>query len=34
MDVRREETDVDELTAAVVEGAEGVRRYRQGKPLA
>jgi simple sugar transport system ATP-binding protein len=34
LDVRREETDVDELTAAVVEGAEGVRRYRQGKPLA
>ncbi len=34
LDVRREDTDVEELTAAVVEGAEGVRRYREGKPLA
>lgn len=30
LDVRREDTSVEELTAAVVEGAEGVRRYRQG----
>jgi simple sugar transport system ATP-binding protein len=34
LDVRREDTTVDELTAAVVEGAEGVKRYRQGTPLA
>jgi simple sugar transport system ATP-binding protein len=34
MDVRREETSVEELTAAVVEGAEGVRRFREGKALA
>jgi simple sugar transport system ATP-binding protein len=34
LDVRREDTDVEELTAAVVEGAEGIRRYREGKPLA
>jgi simple sugar transport system ATP-binding protein len=34
LDVRREDTDVDELTAAVVEGAEGVRRYRAGRSLA
>lgn len=34
LDVTREETTVEELTAAVVEGAEGVRRYREGKPLA
>ncbi len=34
LDVRREQTDVEELTAAVVEGAEGVRRYREGRPLA
>jgi simple sugar transport system ATP-binding protein len=34
LEVKREDTTVDELTAAVVEGAEGVKRYRQGKPLA
>jgi simple sugar transport system ATP-binding protein len=34
LDVRREDTDVEELSAAVVEGVEGVRRYRAGKPLA
>jgi simple sugar transport system ATP-binding protein len=34
LDVRREDTDIDELTAAVVEGNEGIRRYRAGKPLA
>ena len=34
LEARREDTNVDELTAAVVEGAEGVRRYREGKPLA
>jgi len=34
LDVRRADTDVDELTAAVVEGTEGMRRYREGKPLA
>lgn len=34
LDVRREDTTVEELTAAVVEGAEGVRRYRAGKSLA
>jgi simple sugar transport system ATP-binding protein len=34
LDVRREDTDIDELTAAVVEGSEGVRRYREGRPLA
>ncbi|MEQ4724264.1 hypothetical protein [Nonomuraea sp. B19D2] len=34
LDVRREDTSVEELTAAVVEGAEGVRRHRAGKPLA
>jgi simple sugar transport system ATP-binding protein len=34
LDVRREDTTVEELTAAVVEGAEGVRRYREGKALA
>ncbi|WAH96208.1 ATP-binding cassette domain-containing protein [Arthrobacter sp. MMS18-M83] len=33
LDVRREDTSVEELTAAVVEGAEGVRRFREGKPL-
>jgi simple sugar transport system ATP-binding protein len=33
LDVRREDTTVEELTAAVVEGAEGVRRHREGKPL-
>jgi len=30
----REDTSVEELTAAVVEGAEGVRRHRQGSPIA
>jgi simple sugar transport system ATP-binding protein len=34
LDVKREETSVDELTAAVVEGAEGVRRFRHGLTLA
>ena len=34
LDVRREETSVEELTAAVVEGAEGVKRHRRGVPLA
>jgi simple sugar transport system ATP-binding protein len=34
LDVRREDTSVEELTAAVVEGAEGVKRFRHGKPLA
>jgi simple sugar transport system ATP-binding protein len=34
LDVRREDTDVDELTAAVVEGSEGIKRYRAGRPLA
>jgi simple sugar transport system ATP-binding protein len=32
LDVEREDTSVEELTAAVVEGAEGVRRLRQDKP--
>ncbi|MGO4533553.1 ATP-binding cassette domain-containing protein [Leifsonia sp. 2MCAF36] len=30
LDVRREDTSVDELTAAVVGGADGVRSYREG----
>ena len=34
LDVRREETSVDELTAAVVEGTEGVKRFRKGEELA
>jgi len=34
LDVRREDTSVEELTAAVVEGAEGVRRFRERAPLA
>ncbi|MFN0282640.1 MAG: ATP-binding cassette domain-containing protein [Kineosporiaceae bacterium] len=34
LDVRREDTSVEELTAAVVEGAEGIRRVRAGRPLA
>jgi simple sugar transport system ATP-binding protein len=34
LDVQSEDTSVEELTAAVVEGAEGVNRLRQGKPLA
>src|SRR5215211_4244130 len=33
MDARRAETTVEELTAAVAEGPEGLRRYREGKPL-
>lgn len=33
LDVRREDTSVEELTAAVVEGAEGIRRFREGKSL-
>lgn len=31
LDVRREDTTVDELTAAVVGGAEGIRRYREAQ---
>jgi simple sugar transport system ATP-binding protein len=34
LEVNREDTSVEELTAAVVEGAEGVKRFRQGTPLA
>ena len=34
LDIKREDTTVEELTAAVVEGAEGVRRYRERRPLA
>lgn len=34
LDVRREDTSVEELTAAVVEGAEGLKRFQLGKPLA
>lgn len=34
LDVRREDTSVEELTAAVVEGAEGIKRHRQGRALA
>jgi simple sugar transport system ATP-binding protein len=34
LDIKREDTSVDQRTAAVVEGAEGVRRFRDGKPLA
>ncbi|MEI4272887.1 ATP-binding cassette domain-containing protein [Klenkia sp. LSe6-5] len=34
LDTRREDTSVEELTAAVVEGAEGVERFRLDKPLA
>lgn len=30
LDVRREETNVDELTAAVVGGEEGIQKYRDG----
>jgi simple sugar transport system ATP-binding protein len=31
MDVRREDTSVEELTAAVVEGAVGLERFRKGQ---
>jgi simple sugar transport system ATP-binding protein len=34
LDLRREDTNVEELTAAVVEGMEGVKRYREGQALA
>ncbi|MGY2876059.1 simple sugar transport system ATP-binding protein [Marmoricola sp. URHA0025 HA25] len=34
LEVRREDTSVEELTAAVVEGMEGVNRYREGRALA
>ncbi|MCX2746296.1 ATP-binding cassette domain-containing protein [Arthrobacter sp. MI7-26] len=34
LDIRREDTSVEELTAAVVEGAEGIKRFRQGRALA
>ncbi len=34
LDVRKEDTSVEELTAAVVEGAEGVTRFRSGNALA
>lgn len=30
MDARREETSVEELTAAVVKGAAGLARFREG----
>lgn len=33
LDVRREDTTVEELTAAVVGGAEGIRKYREGRGL-
>jgi simple sugar transport system ATP-binding protein len=33
LDVRREDTSVEELTAAVVEGPEGVERFRTGHDL-
>ncbi len=33
LDVRREDTSVEELTAAVVEGEEGIRRHREHRPL-
>ena len=34
LDTTRENTSIEELTAAVVEGPEGIKRLRQGKPLA
>jgi simple sugar transport system ATP-binding protein len=34
LDVKREDTSVEELTAAVVEGAEGIRRHRRNRSLA
>ena len=34
LEARREDTTVEELTAAVVEGTEGVKRYREGRSLA
>ncbi|MFM2078454.1 MAG: hypothetical protein RJA49_2344 [Actinomycetota bacterium] len=34
LNVKREDTSVEELTAAVVEGAEGVKRHRLGLSLA
>jgi simple sugar transport system ATP-binding protein len=33
LDVRREDTSVDELTAAVVEGREGIERFRAGTSM-
>jgi simple sugar transport system ATP-binding protein len=33
LDVRKEDTTVEELTAAVVGGAEGIRKYREAKGL-
>ena len=33
LDVKREDTSVEELTAAVVEGSEGVERFRAGRSL-
>lgn len=33
LDVRREDTTVEELTAAVVGGAEGIRKYREGRGI-
>jgi simple sugar transport system ATP-binding protein len=33
LDVNREDTSVEELTAAVVEGSEGIDRLRHGQPL-
>jgi simple sugar transport system ATP-binding protein len=32
LDVRREDTSVEELTAAVVEGRDGIERFRTGAP--
>jgi simple sugar transport system ATP-binding protein len=34
LDVRGEDTSIEELTAAIVEGSEGVRRLRAGNSLA
>jgi len=34
LDTRREDTSVEELTAAVVEGPDGLERFRKGRPLA
>jgi len=33
LDVRKEDTNVEELTAAVVGGAEGIRKYRESKGI-
>jgi simple sugar transport system ATP-binding protein len=34
LDTRRADTGVEDFSGAVVEGPEGVRRLREGKPLA